>query len=79
MAPNWSSQLSTTLGVDIEGIDVGAIHMVPEPQTGTTGGSHSLRDEAGRVIGSSWTGGFNEHVVSRGITKGVINGWSSVG
>lgn len=58
--------MSTTLGVDIEGIDVGAIHMVPEPQTGATGVSHSLRDEAGRVVGSSWTRGFNEHVVSRG-------------
>lgn len=66
MAPDWSSKLSTTLGVDIEGIDVGAIHVVPEPQTGTTCGGHSLGDEAGRVIGSSWTGGFNEHVVSRG-------------
>lgn len=66
MAPDWSSKLSTTLGVDIKGIDVGAIHVVPEPQTGTTGGGHGLGDEAGRVIGSSWTGGFNEHVVSRG-------------
>lgn len=66
MAPDWSSKLSTTLSVDIKGIDVGAIHVVPEPQTGTTGGGHSLGDEAGRVIGSSWTGGFNEHVVSRG-------------
>lgn len=53
-------------GVDIKGIDVGVIYVVLKSKIGVIGGGYSLRDEAGRVIGSFWIGGFNEYVVFRG-------------
>ena len=66
MAPDWSSQLASRLGVDIEGIDMCAVHVVPESQACSTGARHGLRAQAGCVVGAARTGGFDEHVMTRG-------------
>ena len=59
------------LGVDVEGVDVRAIHVVPEGQTlGLTVG-HWLAGQVSLVVGVARVGRLDEHVVSS--TLGLKN------
>ena len=63
--PDGAAQIGAHRYVDVEAVDVGSVHKVPEGQTaGVTGGRHWGADELGRVIWLSRGGGLNVHIVS---------------
>ena len=64
MCPDRTTKSGASLEVNIQGVDMSAIHMIPEVETFGVVVFHEGTDDASSVVQSSWTRGLNKDVVT---------------